>query len=74
MTFQYTSGTTGEPKGVILTHHNILSNCEASIEAVPITPADRLLSFLPLSHSFERVADITCPCYLEEQLYILQKA
>lgn len=61
MTFQYTSGTTGEPKGVILTHHNILSNCEASIEAVPITPADRLLSFLPLSHSFERVAGYYMP-------------
>ena len=61
MTFQYTSGTTGEPKGVILTHQNVLSNCEASVAAVPITPNDRLLSFLPLSHSFERVAGYYMP-------------
>ena len=61
LTFQYTSGTTGEPKGVILTHKNILANCEAAIEAVPITPDDVLLSFLPLSHSFERLAGYYMP-------------
>jgi long-chain acyl-CoA synthetase len=61
LTLQYTSGTTGEPKGVILTHRNILSNCESALEAVPITPDDVLLSFLPLSHSFERVAGYYMP-------------
>lgn len=61
LTLQYTSGTTGEPKGVILSHENILSNCAAAIEAVPITPDDTLLSFLPLSHSFERVAGYYMP-------------
>ena len=61
MTLQYTSGTTGEPKGVMLTHQNILSNCQAAIDAVPITSDDVLLSFLPLSHSFERVAGYYMP-------------
>lgn len=50
----YTSGTTGEPKGVILNHWNFLSNVLALRQAVEIGPTDRCLSFLPLSHVFER--------------------
>ena len=54
-TIVYTSGTTGRPKGVMLSHQNILSNVEAGLQAVDIPSDDVCLSFLPLSHMFERV-------------------
>ena len=53
-TIIYTSGTTGEPKGVVLTHKNILSNVNSALETFPITKDDIFLSFLPLCHTFER--------------------
>ncbi len=55
-TIIYTSGTTGEPKGVMLTHKNILSNVNSALQAYPITEKDTFLSFLPLCHIFERMA------------------
>ena len=53
-TIVYTSGTTGRPKGVMLSHRNILANADSGLEYVPMYREDVLLSFLPLSHTFER--------------------
>jgi len=55
-TIIYTSGTTGLPKGVMLSHHNILSNIMSNNSSFPIKPGDRVLSFLPLCHIYERAA------------------
>lgn len=52
----FTSGTTGDPKGAMLTHGNVLSNAEAARQIFPIGPKQRLLSFIPLSHMFEQLA------------------
>ena len=59
-TIVYTSGTTGRSKGVMLSHYNILSNVAASCAVVTAGKDDLFLSFLPLSHTFER----TCGYYL----------
>lgn len=57
----FTSGTTGAPKGVMLTHHNIVSNVGMAQIAFPPTPDLRLLSILPLSHMFEQTIGLFTP-------------
>ncbi len=56
LTLIYTSGTTADPKGAMLSHGNIVSNVHASLKVLPVQASDRCLSFLPLTHIFERMA------------------
>ncbi len=60
-TIVYTSGTSGRPKGVMLSHHNILTNAFSCLQVIQVTPEDLLLSFLPLSHTFERTTGYYAP-------------
>ena len=59
-TLIYTSGTTGDPKGVMLSHGNIASNVTTSVALFSFTAEDECLSFLPLSHIFERMFGHYC--------------
>ncbi|MDG5799170.1 long-chain fatty acid--CoA ligase [Marinilabiliaceae bacterium ANBcel2] len=69
----YTSGTTGLPKGVMLTHRNIISNVKACAPLFDLNEGDRILSFLPLCHVFERMVNYLfhykgCAIYYAENL------
>lgn len=61
LTIIYTSGTTGNPKGVMLTHTNLISNVRAALSVIRFTKDDVLLSYLPMCHSFERMAGYYTP-------------
>lgn len=55
LTIMYTSGTTGVPKGVMLSHANLVSQCVAAATIIPVRPGSRAFSFLPLCHVYERM-------------------
>ena len=54
-TIVYTSGTTGDPKGVVLAHRNLVDICRAILKVHPLSESDTTLSFLPYAHVFERI-------------------
>jgi long-chain acyl-CoA synthetase len=60
-TIVYTSGTTGRPKGVMLSHRNILANAKGSADIVKVYEQDVFLSFLPMSHTLERTGGYFLP-------------
>lgn len=70
----YTSGTTGRSKGVMLTHHNILSNAKASKSMHEVVQEDRFLSMLPLAHSYECTIGMVVPLLNGAMIYYIDKA
>ncbi len=72
LTIIYTSGTTGNPKGVCLSHKNILANVKQCTDSFKITDTDRFLSFLPLAHTYERTAGYYLPLSKGAEIYYAQ--
>jgi long-chain acyl-CoA synthetase len=71
-TLIYTSGTTGTPKGVMLSHANLVSNCLSCAQLIQSNPHERALSFLPLCHIYERTL-INVYVYVGTSVYFAQK-
>ncbi|MHB8174455.1 MAG: long-chain-fatty-acid--CoA ligase [Nitrospirota bacterium] len=68
----YTSGTTGKPKGVVLTHNNLLSNAESCIKMFKVTRKDRFLLFLPMFHAFSFMVCLLLPVTIGARVIILK--
>jgi acyl-CoA synthetase (AMP-forming)/AMP-acid ligase II len=68
---QYTSGSTGEPKGVVLSHANLLANIRAIIKAIDATSAEVMLSWLPLYHDMGLIGAWLAPLYVGAPCYIM---
>jgi long-chain acyl-CoA synthetase len=70
-TILYTSGTTGRPKGALLTHRNILVNAMSAIQVIHVTHKDRFVVFLPLFHSFTYTVCVIIPLITGAMLSLL---
>src|SRR5262249_9719065 len=68
---QYTSGSTGAPKGVVVTHGNILANCKAIRDATGYTRADRMVSWLPLHHDMGLVGGLLTSVYCAAETWLM---
>ena len=68
----YTSGTTGKPKGVMLTYRNILSNIENIVRVFDIKPKDRFIVYLPMFHAFTLTATVLLPLYTASPIVIVK--
>ncbi len=72
LTIIYTSGTTGEPKGVMLTHGNLVANIEAGLKRISVTDTDVFVSYLPLCHSYERMSGYYLAFFAGASVYIAE--
>jgi len=68
----YTSGTTGKPKGAMLSNKNILSNTESGRRTINVKPKDRAIVFLPMFHSFTFAIGVMLPLYVGASIVIIQ--
>jgi len=68
----YTSGTTGYPKGVMLTHKNLISNVISAVDTISVTRKDRFLCFLPMFHSFTLTVCLFLPLYRGAAVTIIE--
>ena len=69
----YTSGSTGSPKGVMITHRSLSNNAESAMTICPVEPGHRVVSMLPLAHMFGQVADFIYPFAASASIYFLTK-
>jgi long-chain acyl-CoA synthetase len=70
-TFLYTSGTTGNPKGVVLTHHNVMYEAVSTLDAAGLLGSQRTISYLPLAHIAERVLATYAPPFLGSHVHAI---
>ncbi len=69
----YTSGTSGNPRGVMLSHYNLISNVKSGLAAFDVTSKDRVLCFLPMFHAYTFTVCILLPLYAGARIYIVEK-
>jgi long-chain acyl-CoA synthetase len=72
-TILYTSGTSGDPKGVMLTHNNLIQNARACIEHLKVEPDHRFMGLLPLFHSFGLTTMMVLPVYLGATVFYMPR-